>query len=171
MAEIKQQLLVELEEYFGSDKKRIGHAVEVLKYAEMLLGPEGAAARIVIPAAILHDVGIKVAEQKYGSSTGHYQEKEGPPVARKMLEKSGLNKADIDEICDIIAHHHSPGKINTANFRVLFDADWLVNLKDEIDISDGGNLRTAIDRLFLTRSGRELAVKVYCKGKGQNEKQ
>lgn len=34
--------------------------------------------------AVLHDVGIKVAEQKYNSSAGHYQQLEGPPVARRF---------------------------------------------------------------------------------------
>jgi len=158
---IKQKLLKEIEDYFGTDIKRIEHAKKVLDFAEELLRQERADWHIVIPAAILHDVGIKAAEEKYGSSAGHYQEKEGPEIARKILLKVGLKKEDIEEICQIIAHHHTPGKINTQNFKILYDSDWLVNLKDEADIQDKEKLRQIIDRVFLTSVGKALAEKIY----------
>ena len=158
---IKEKLLKELEDYFGKDIKRINHAKKVMGYAEELLRQEKADWYIVIPASILHDVGIKVAEEKYGSSAGHHQEKEGPAIARKILLKIGLSRKNIDEICEIIAHHHSPGKVDTQNFKVLYDADWLVNLKDEVDTKDKGNLEGIIDKVFLTKTGKELAKKIY----------
>lgn len=158
---MKDKLINELGDYFGSDIKRINHAKKVMSYAEELLRQEKAEWHIVIPASILHDVGIKVAEAKYGSNAGHYQEKEGPAIARKILLRAGLKKEDIEEICEIIAHHHSPGKINTQNFKVLYDADWLVNLKDEIDTKDRTKLQAIIDKIFLTNSGKILAEKIY----------
>lgn len=158
---IKQELLKELEEYFGGDTKRINHAKKVMDFAEELLMQEKADWHIVIPASILHDVGIKVAEQKYGSSAGHYQEKEGPEIARKILLKIGLKKEDINQICEIIAHHHSPGKVDTLNFKVLYDADWLVNLKDEVDTKDKTKLKSIINKVFLTEAGKKLAQKLY----------
>lgn len=158
---IKQQLITELEEYFGDDTKRINHAKKVMEFAEEILRQEQGDWHIVIPASILHDVGIKVAEEKYGSSAGNYQEKEGPEIARKIILKVGLKKEDIEEICQIIAHYHSPGKINTQNFKVLYDADWLVNLKDEIGLDDKERLKNQIDKVFLTETGKELARKIF----------
>lgn len=158
---IRQKLIKELEAYFGNDKKRINHAKNVMHFAEELLKKEKADWHIVIPASILHDIGIKVAEAKYGSTAGHYQEKEGPPIARNILLKLGLKKEYIDEICEIIAHHHTPGKINTQNFKILYDADWLVNLKEEIDSKDRAKLKVTIDKVFLTNSGKILAEKIY----------
>lgn len=158
---LKQKLIKELEGHFGDDKKRINHAKRVMHFAEELLKRENGDWHIVIPASILHDIGIKEAEKKYGSSAGHHQEKEGPPIAKRALIKAGFKKEDIDEICEIIAYHHSPGKINTQNFKVLYDADWLVNLKDEVDIKDKAKLRKTIDKIFLTNTGRELAKKIY----------
>lgn len=160
---IKDKLLKELEDFFGTDAKRINHARKVLGFAEDLLREEKADWHIVIPAAILHDVGIKIAEAKYGSSAGHYQEKEGPEVARKILLKMSLKKEDIEEICGIIAHHHSPGKVDTLNFKILYDADWLVNLADEVDIKDREKLERAINRIFLTSSGKKKAEGLYLK--------
>jgi HD superfamily phosphodiesterase len=158
---IKGKLLKELELYFGDDQKRINHAQEVMSFAEELLKTEEGDWHIVIPASILHDLGIKEAEQKYGSSAGPYQEKEGPAIARGILLKMGLKKGDIEEICAIIAHHHSPGEIDTLNFKVLYDADWLVNLRDEVNTNDKDKLRRMIAKVFLTVTGKELAKKTY----------
>ncbi|MFZ5801406.1 MAG: HD domain-containing protein [Candidatus Omnitrophota bacterium] len=160
-ATLKEKLLKELEDYFGSDLKRINHAKKVMHFAEELLQQEKADWHIVIPASILHDVGIKAAEEKYGSNAGHYQEKEGPEIARKILLRSGFKKEDIEEICEIIAHHHSPGIVNSQNFKVLYDADWLVNLKDEVATQDKMKLKTIIDKVFLTDTGKALAEKTY----------
>lgn len=158
---IKEKLIRELEDYFAGDTKRIAHAKKVTHFAEELLKQEKADRHIVIPASILHDVGIKAAEAKYGSSAGHHQEKEGPPIAEKILRNAGFKKEDIDEICEIIAHHHSPGKITTQNFKVLYDADWLVNLRDEVDTDDRAGLKAIIDKVFLTDSGKISAQKLY----------
>lgn len=158
---MKDKLIKELEAYFGSDIKRINHAKKVMGFAEELLKREKADRHIVIPVSILHDVGIKVTEEKYGSAAGHYQEKEGSEIARSILLKIGLEKEAIDEICQIIAHHHSPGKVNTQNFKILYDADWLVNLKDEMGTKDKTKLKAIINKIFLTDSGKELAERIY----------
>jgi len=157
---IKQKLLGRLEEYFGKDAKRINHAKQVMYFAEKLLKKEKADWYIIIPASILHDVGIKKAEEKYNSSAPCYQEKEGPPVAKKILLQIGLKKEDIDEICQIIAHHHSPGKINTRNFKILYDADSIVNLKEK-GIKDKIKLKRIINKIFLTDAGKSLAKEVF----------
>lgn len=156
---LKDKLIKELEAYFGSDLKRINHAKKVLDYAEELLRKEGGDWYIVVPAAILHDVGIKVAEEKYGSSAGDLQEKEGPEIAGKILLKLGFKKEEIKEICQIIRHHHSPGKVKSLNFQVVTDADWLVNLQDEPGNKDV--LRKIINKVFVTQAGQELARKIY----------
>ncbi|MFQ5925757.1 MAG: phosphohydrolase, partial [Dehalococcoidia bacterium] len=67
----------------------------------------------------------------------------------------------IVEICEIIAHHHSPGKIDTKNFKILYDADWLVNLRGEHDIQDRVKLAKVIERVFLTEGGKALAREIY----------
>ncbi|MCM8758110.1 MAG: HD domain-containing protein [Candidatus Omnitrophica bacterium] len=158
---IKQKLLKELEDYFGPDIKRINHAKNVMHFAEELLKKEKADWHIVIPAAILHDIGIKIAEERHGSSSGYLQEREGPEIARKILLKVGLKKEDIDEICQMIAYHHSPDKIDTLNFKILYDADQLVNLKDKFDTKDKAKLEEIIERVFLTSEGKRLAKKIY----------
>ncbi|MFA4842610.1 MAG: HD domain-containing protein [Candidatus Omnitrophota bacterium] len=189
---MKEKLIKGLEDYFGEDKRRINHAKKVMGFAEELLRKEGGDWHIVIPASILHDVGIKAAEKKYGSSTGHYQEDEGPAIAAQILRKESFKKEDIDEISEIIAHHHSPGKVNTVNFKLLYDADWLVNFaesdylkkhtsasrpdalrndcvreKDEVDTKDKTKLAGIIERVFLTEAGKQKAKELYLQGGNQ----
>ncbi|MBI4180844.1 MAG: HD domain-containing protein [Chloroflexi bacterium] len=157
----KTALITAMETYFKGDTKRIRHAHSVTKYAEEILEPEGGNYSIVIGAAVLHDIGIHAAEEKYGSAAGKYQEKEGPPIARRILTGLGFESSQIEEICEIIAHHHSPGKIDTPNFKILYDADWLVNLRDEYNIQDRDKLGNIISKVFLTPSGKALAKEIY----------
>jgi len=63
---------------------------------------EGGNPLVVMGAAYLHDIGIHEAERKHGSSSGHYQELEGPAIAKEILEKLNVQKEMKDEICGII---------------------------------------------------------------------
>lgn len=161
----KQELLLEkvpleMKKYFGDDFKRIGHAVRVAHYAEKICEQEEAHPAVVMAAAYLHDIGIKEAERKYDSSAPKYQHQEGPPVARDILEKLGAEAPLVDEICEIIGHHHWPRKEETLNFKVLYDADLLVNLEEKQKHvkPDPAHLAGVIAKAFLTASGRKLAA-------------
>ncbi len=164
MNAIKEALMRAMEAYFAGDVKRINHAHRVTEYAEELLKGEGGDYLVVIGAAVLHDIGIHQAEKKYGSTIGKYQEQEGPPIARGILTRLEVEQGQIEEICQIIAHHHSPGVITTKNFKILYDADWLVNLKDEYDIRDRTKLNNIIERVLLTQSGKIRAREIYLPG-------
>ena len=123
--ELKEQIINAMKEYFGSDQKRINHALKVLKYAE------GGDSDVVVAAAILHDIGIHEAERKYNSNAGKYQEIEGPPIAKDILEKiEDFPKEKITEVLEIIAHHHRPGIIKTENFQIIYNADCRVNREE-----------------------------------------
>ena len=160
----KERLIAAMEAYNAGDERRIDHARKVTAWAETIMASEGGDPDIVIAAGVLHDIGIHEAERRHGSAAGHYQEMEGPPVARDILRELGFAPEAIEEICDIIAHHHSPGKVTTANFKALYDADWMVNLGDEFDISDRTKLETIIERVFLTGTGKRLAREQYLQG-------
>ena len=142
---IKDTLLHDVELLFGDDTKRINHAKKVMAYVQEILAKEEGDWHILMPASILHDVGIKVAEEKYGSAAGHLQEKEGPGVARKLMLKLGLRLEHVEEVCEIIAHHHSPGIIKTNNFKILYDADLLVNIEEESTTKDKEKLTKIIE--------------------------
>ena len=156
---LKDRVAVKMKQYFGTDFKRIGHAGRVARYAEKIGKNEKADMAVVLCAAYLHDIGIKNAEEKYGSAKAEHQHVEGPPVARKILQDLGAREALIDEVCDIISHHHQPRDSETRNFKVVYDADMLANMdacqgKEQIEADI---LARKIDSLYLTDAGKELA--------------
>jgi hypothetical protein len=156
-----ERVRVSMVKYFGADRKRIEHAFRVAGFAERILEKEPGNPETVLVTALLHDIGIKEAERKYGSAAGHLQEQEGPPVARDILERLGYSESFVAEVCGIIASHHSPGEIYTANFRVIWDADWLVNLEEVAALGDRAKLATMIEKIFLSRTGTALAREIY----------
>jgi len=158
----KDRVAVEMKRYFGTDFKRIGHAGTVARFAEKIGKKEKANLAVVLCSAYLHDIGIKNAEEKHNSSAANYQEIEGPPVARMLMEKLGAKKELMDEVCEIVGHHHHPNDDDSLNFKVLYDADMLTNMyecKDRKGI-DQAQFLAKLDRLFLTQSGRFLAKEV-----------
>lgn len=162
--DFKEKILAEMVGYFGRDIKRIGHAMKVSHFVEKILQDElEADRRVVVLAAILHDIGIKECERKHSSTNGQLQEKEGPPIAREILERAGIQRKIIDEVCTIIASHHSPGEVNTLNFRILWDADCIVNLEEEFSSSDVKDIERRLEQMLLTDTGRRVAGEKYLK--------
>lgn len=142
---------------FGDDQKRIDHALAVLNHARELLAGEPGEPRVVLAAALLHDIGIREAERKYGSANAVHQEREGPPIAARILKNLDLDPQAIDHVCRIIGSHHSGRGIDTPEFRILWDADWLVNLPDVYPDATAADLAKHIDRLFKTETGKKKA--------------
>jgi CRISPR/Cas system-associated endonuclease Cas3-HD len=136
---------------------------KVARYAEKLVHEEKGDPAVVLTAAYLHDIGIKNAEEKYQSAAPRYQHEEGPPVAREILSKLDANEHLIEEVCDIIGHHHSPRDEETTNFKVLFDADTIVNLeeKHKKDPYTPEKLSDIIETRLLTESGKALARNLF----------
>jgi len=83
----RERIGLEMKKYFGTDFKRVHHALKVARHAEQILKIEGGNPLVVLGAAFLHDIGIHEAEKKHGNTSGHYQEKEGSPIAREILDR------------------------------------------------------------------------------------
>lgn len=163
-SKIYDQVIAAMKGVFGDDHSRIDHAMAVLGYAEMIGSTVNADALVVTAAAILHDIGIKKSEELYDSSSAKYQEIEGPPVARQILEGLGLAPEKIDLVCGIIANHHTAADKEvtaTDEFKAIWDADWLVNLPDIYPDKNKSKLKEIIDKKFITNKGLQLAKEKY----------
>jgi len=155
---LKDRIAVEMKKYFGRDFKRVGHATRVARHAESIGSKEAADMAVVMAAAYLHDIGITEAEKKHNSSAARFQEAEGPPVAREILERLGAAEPMIEEVCDIIGHHHHPREAETLNFKVLYDADRIANLAEKHKESPmaADHIETVIEKQFYTETGKAL---------------
>ncbi len=155
---MRDKLIGRMKNVFGEDQKRIEHALAVLDYAEQIQNVEGGDPLIVRAAAILHDIGIHEAERKYGSSAGNYQEIEGPPIAEEVLKRFDISAEAVEHICRIIANHHSAKEIDTTEFRIVWDADWLVNIPADFPSARKEKLQGIIDKTFKTKEGHRIAM-------------
>ncbi len=158
---IRENLIKDMKDLSGDDQRRIDHALSVLKHARDIHSEEGGSELVVDAAAILHDIGIHEAERKHGSSAGKYQEIEGPAIARRIMVEHDITEPDMDHICRIIANHHSARDIDTLEFRIIWDADWLVNLPDVYTDASQEKIETLINRIFKTKSGKRNARLLY----------
>jgi hypothetical protein len=160
---LKDVVAIQMRRYYKHDSRQIGHANRVAGYAERIGRAEGCDLSVVLIAAYLHDMGIKEAEKKYGTSSVEYQEKEGQQVARRILNGLGAGDGLTEEVCDIIGHHHHPGLDETVNFQVVYDADLIAELEEqqkEDPPADPKKMSGIIESSFLTKAGRLLAKEV-----------
>jgi putative nucleotidyltransferase with HDIG domain len=170
----KDRIAIAMRKYFGEDTRRIRHAEAVAEQAEIIAKAEqgekqGRDMMVIIAAAYLHDIGIREAERKFNSSSARYQHSEGPPVAREILTQLKAKPELVDEVCDIISHHHAPRDEETVNFKVLYDADLIVNKHEQYQKNPPTQEQLErLAALFLTASGAEQGLKVLgkCKEKG-----
>lgn len=158
---LRERISLEMKKYFGEDLKRVNHALKVGRYAEQILKMEGGDPLVVLGAAYLHDIGIHEAERKYESISDHYQEREGPSIAREILERLDVQKEIVEEICDIVGHHHNPRDEETLNFQILYEADWLVNIEEEGLSKDRERIEMIVRMVFRRATGKQLAKKLY----------
>jgi len=136
------------------DSKRIEHSLKVFGYAQLLGAAELLDDRqleILELTALLHDIGIHVAERKYGRSTSHYQETEGPPVAREIMTSLDINTEVIERVCFIISRHHTFTAVDDIDFQLLVEADFLVNSTEDL-LSDHQIINFA-GNIFRSESG------------------
>jgi hypothetical protein len=156
---LKDRVAIEMKRYFKQDFRRIGHATRVARYAEKIGKEEQGNLAVILIAAYLHDIGIKEVERKHASTAAEYQEDEDPPIAKQILEGLGAGESLIEEVCDIVCHHHHPRSEESIEFKAVYDADLMANLeeKHKEDPMDSEKLDLLIEKSFLTKSGRELA--------------
>jgi len=155
-------LLMRMTEYFAGDTARIQHFMKVYGYSKMmgeLEELEGEEQVILEAAAIVHDIGIRVSEEKYGDSTGKHQEEEGPAAAQEMLRELGYDEKLIERVCYLVGHHHTYTDIDGIDYQILVEADFLVNLYENGESREA--VRTAFERIFKTESGKELCRAMF----------
>lgn len=162
MDNIASKVMKDMINYFDGDIRRINHALKVYSFSKTIgeLEELHREEQIILElAAILHDIGIKNSEIKYNSSAGNYQETEGPPVAREILSKYGLEPEAVERICFLIGNHHSYKNIGKEDFQILVEADFLVNIfEDNIKNEEVVRIK---EKYFKTETSKNLIESMY----------
>ncbi len=157
MGRLEDRALYEMACYFGKDTRRTNHAMKVYGRACAIASgtPLTEEERLTLGlAAILHDIGIRESERKYQSAAPIYQQSEGPPVAREILDRLECDPGITERVCFLIAHHHMYGAVDGTDFQILVEADFIVNTEEgEFDGAQAGIFLT---KYFRTDEGKRM---------------
>lgn len=155
-------IINEMIKYYAGDPRRVNHFLKVFSFAKSigeLESLDNDIQDILEVAAVMHDIGIKISEEKYNSSAGNYQELEGPAVGKEMLSNLNFDKKFIDRVCYLIGNHHTYGKIDGIDYQILVEADFLVNIyEDEIKVPQ---IQSIKEKYFKTKSGTDFLTRLY----------
>ena len=157
------QLSLAMISYNNADLMRIQHTTKVHAYARLIGLGEGLdedTQFILESAALVHDIGIRASEKKYGHQNGKLQEQEGPGVARELLTRlGGYNEAQLERICWLVGHHHTYHVCEDMDYQILIEADFLVNLFED---NESPKAIEAVRRnIFKTKSGLKMFDDMY----------
>ncbi len=158
-----QELALAMINYDSGDPKRIQHTTKVHAYAALIGLQENLDEQtlfILESAALVHDIGIRASEKKYGFQNGKMQEQEGPAVARELLTRiGGYSEAQIERICWLVAHHHTYHVCEDMDYQILIEADFLVNLYEDNETESA--IRSVREKIFKTKSGLKILDEMF----------
>ena len=149
-------------ELYSGDARRIQHFCKVHSYAKIIAETENVDEKclfILEAAALTHDIGIHLCEEKYGKCNGKLQEKEGPALAKKLLEELGFDCDVSERVQYLIAHHHTYDNIDGIDYQILVEADFLVNIME-----DGLSKEAALNayhNIFKTECGKKICKEMF----------
>ena len=141
----------------------VNHFMKVWAFARLIgekeLGDEASLA-VLETAAILHDIACPLCREKYGSALPDKQELEGMALTEDFLREFELPEEFVERVVWLVGHHHTADVAETAEHRILLEADYLVNACES---SYGEkHIRSAEKKLFRTPTGLRLLRDMYC---------
>ena len=156
------QLHLAMIELYNGDAKRIQHFCKVHSYAKFIAETENVDDKtlfIIEAASFTHDIGIHICEEKYGNCNGNLQEKEGPAIAKDLLEKLGFETDVSNRVQYLIAHHHTYDNITDTDYQILVEADFLVNMMED-NLSKSA-VQNAYNKIFKTSCGKKICKDMF----------
>lgn len=159
---LSDQVYLAMIQYNNGDARRIQHFVKVHSFARIIgigEGLKGESLETLEVAAYVHDIGIKLAEAKYGRCDGQLQEQLGPDEAKKMLKRIGYDDQIIDRVAYLVAHHHTYTGIEDIDYQILVEADFLVNLFE--DQASQAAIASVRKKVFKTATGLKILDWMY----------
>ncbi|WP_409967295.1 phosphohydrolase [Bengtsoniella intestinalis] len=147
---------------YAGDPKRIQHYTKVHSYAAFLgreaglSDPEQETLEI---AALTHDIAIHHCEALYGHCMGKFQEKHSQEVATPFLQGLGVAPHVIARVCFLLSHHHTFVDVDSLDWRILLEADFLVNgFESQLPPE---SLAQAHQSVFQTPAGKTLCAQMF----------
>lgn len=159
---MNEHLILAMAEYFAGAPKQVQHFLKVHAFAMVIAQEERADAKtieVLEAASIIHDIGVKIAEELYGDSCGKYQEELGPGAAEDILSRLRYPEDIVSRAAWLVGHHHTYTDIEALDHQILVEADFLANFYDENMSKE--QIRAAYKNIFRTHTGKKLCHDLY----------
>lgn len=148
--------------FFEGDLHEINHFLKVWAYAKTIGELESLNAEsqyILEVSAIIHDIACPLCRKKYGNADGKHQEEESEPLVTEFLQGCGLTEKQTERIVYLVSHHHTYTNVNSREYQILLEADYLVNAEELRYSSE--SIANARNHIFKTKSGKTLLKSIY----------
>ncbi len=151
----------------GKRKDSVVHTKGVIKAMEILLKQEKGDPDILIPAAILHDIGWSKVSVKLQMSNNKDEKieslklhiKHAPLLIKEILTKIGYNDSQIKKVISIVVSHKFQDPKNLDK-RLLIDADTLSDAFKEQFWSDVKSYNNTPKGLYEFRKKNKFYTKI-----------
>jgi HD superfamily phosphodiesterase len=157
-----QNILERMIVYSEGNLHDIDHFIRVWAYAKLIGELEKLNSEtqfILESAAITHDIACPLCRKKYGNSNGKLQEKEGEILVREFFSDSELTARQIDRIAFLVAHHHTLANIDSKDWQILVEADYIANALE--NGYNKNNIQNFIEKIARTESGKKIIREVF----------
>ena len=148
--------------YSDGNKHDIAHFLKVYSYARMIGEMENLTERqqeTLEIAAVIHDIACPVCREKYGDTNGSNQEKESPELVENFLKDVEIDTEMKSRINYLVSHHHTYTNVDGIDYRILLEADFLVNLAEEQSSKE--TIESVKNKIFKTKTGIWLINKIF----------
>ncbi len=134
MSETIHNTILAMMEYYRGDMKRISHFLQVHSLARMIGLQEGLDAfsqEALELAAVVHDIGAKVCEEKYGLEDNALQEVEGQEPAAELLRDIVSDSSLIERVKELVSVHHTYENVDQLDHQILLEAVFIVSAQED----------------------------------------
>ena len=162
MEERIRELYLRMIDFDAGQPALIQHFTKVSAYARLIAEQEGLDGDVqdtIAAAALVHDIAIPLCLEKYGSDAGPLQEREGPALARQMLEDLAFPAVVVDRVCALVGEHHTYLPMDGIDHQILVEADFIVN-SFEGNHTPEARERT-LNHIFRTETGCRIYARMF----------
>lgn len=156
------KLINEMINYYAGDIPRVNHLLKVYAFGKAIGNGENLDEKTQYSldlATVIHDIGVKTSEEKYGSTAGKYQEVFGAVQSKEMLQKLGVEESITERVSFLVGHHHTYDKVDGMDYQILLEADFLVNACEDGLSADA--IASSKKNLFKTSTGLQILKNLY----------
>ena len=153
-------------EFYKGNRHDVNHFLKVWAMAKTIGELEGLdrhTQEVLELAAVIHDIACPLCREKYGDTDGKHQELESPALVEAFFTELPAARPDVDRISWLVAHHHTYTNVESLDYQILLEADFLVNA------DEGGYSKEAIENacrnVFRTDTGIRLLKSIYLEKK------